>query len=77
MTKKTIKNTFLAAIAAAILCAGTVSARQLSLNVQTTTCSGFCDKKKHPCPNILGCGCVIQPGFTSGTCNFIAAKPAK
>jgi hypothetical protein len=47
----------------------------LSLNVQTT-CGGFCDKKKHPCPNILGCGCVIQPGFTSGTCAFIAAKPA-
>jgi hypothetical protein len=49
----------------------------LSLNVQTTTCSGFCDSKKHPCPNILGCGCVIQPGFTSGTCNFVAAKPGK
>jgi hypothetical protein len=46
------------------------------LNVQTTTCQGFCDTKKHPCPNILGCGCVIQPGFTSGTCSFIAAKPA-
>lgn len=61
----------------AVLGAGTLSARQLYLNVQTTTCQGFCDNKKHPCPNILGCGCVIQPGFTSGTCSFIAAKPAK
>ena len=77
MTKKTIKNTLLAAIVTAVLCAGTVSARQLSFNAQTTTCGGFCSGKKHPCPNILGCGCVIQPGFTSGTCNFIAAKPGK
>ena len=74
---KTIKNIIFTGMAAAVLCAGSVSARQLSLNVQTTTCRGFCDSKKHPCPNILGCGCVIQPGFTSGTCNFIAAKPAK
>ena len=76
MSRNFIKNIVLASIAGAVLCAGTVSARQLSLNAQTTTCSGFCDKKKHPCPNILGCGCVIQPGFTSGTCAFIAAKPA-
>jgi len=74
--KKRIQTLAVTTMAIAVLCAGTVSARQLSLAVQTTTCSGFCDKKKHPCPNILGCGCVIQPGFTSGTCNFIAAKPA-
>ena len=74
---KTIKNIVFTAMAAIVLCAGTLSARQLSLNVQTTTCSGFCDSKKHHCPNILGCGCVIQPGFTSGTCNFVAAKPGK
>ena len=74
--KKRIQAFMFAIVVIAVLSAGTVSARQLSLNVQTTTCQGFCDKKKHPCPNILGCGCVIQPGFTSGTCNFIAAKPA-
>jgi hypothetical protein len=74
MTKKTIKNTFLAAIVTAVLCVGTVSAHQLSLNVQTTTCSGFCGKKL-PCPNVLGCACVTQPGFTTGTCQLIAAKP--
>jgi hypothetical protein len=75
MSKTIIKNLFLAAMLTAVIGAGTLSAHQLSLNAQTT-CSGFCDKKKHPCPNILGCGCVIQPGFTSGTCGFIAAKPA-
>jgi hypothetical protein len=74
--KKKIKTPLFIALVVGVLGAGAVSARQLSLNVQTTTCQGFCDKKKHPCPNILGCGCVIQPGFTSGTCNFIAAKPA-
>ena len=76
MSRQTINNILLTAMMTAVLGVGTLSARQLSLNVQTTTCSGFCDKKKHPCPNILGCGCVIQPGFTSGTCAFIAGKPA-
>jgi hypothetical protein len=77
MRKRIIKSGLLATIVTAVLFAGTVSARQLSLNIQTTTCGGFCDSKKHHCPNILGCGCVIQPGFTSGTCNFIAARPGK
>jgi hypothetical protein len=78
MTKKTIKNTLLAAVVTAVLCAGTVSARQLSLNAQTTTCRGFCTKKTG-CPNILGCACVFnQPNFPdSGVCGFIAAKPGK
>ena len=76
MNKK-IKTTLFSVLVTGVLGAGSVSARQLSLNVQTTTCSGFCDSKKHHCPNILGCGCVIQPGFTSGTCNFVAAKPGK
>lgn len=74
MCKKTIKNIIFAAMAAGVLCAGTVSAHQLSQTATTTTCRGFCGKKL-PCPNVLGCGCVIQPGFTTGTCNFIAAKP--
>ncbi|HZD94121.1 MAG TPA: hypothetical protein VE133_07695 [Candidatus Sulfotelmatobacter sp.] len=74
---KTIKNTFLAAIAAAVLCAGTVSAHQLSQAVQThTTCRSFCTKKTG-CPNILGCACVFNnPGATTGICSLIAAKPA-
>jgi hypothetical protein len=72
---KKVKTTLFSALLIGVLATGSVSARQLSLNVQTSTCGSFCDSKKHPCPNILGCGCVIQPGFTSGTCNFIAAKP--
>jgi len=74
---KGFRTTLLLAMVTAALCAGTLSARQLSLTAQTTTCRGFCDKKHRPCPNVLGCGCVIQPGFTTGVCNFIAAKPAK
>jgi hypothetical protein len=73
---KNIKVSFFATLVMAVLCAGTVSARQLSLTVQTTTCRGFCSKKVG-CANILGCACVFQqPNFPdSGTCNFIAAKP--
>jgi hypothetical protein len=77
MSNKTIKNTILSAMAVAVLCAGTVSARQLSLTVQDTTCQHHFCSRTQPCPNVLGCGCVIQPGFTSGVCNFIAAKPAQ
>ncbi len=74
---KTIKNMIFTGMAAAVLCAGTVSAHQLSLNIQDTTCQHhFCSKTLR-CPNVLGCGCVIQPGFNSGVCGFIAAKPAK
>ena len=74
MKKKTIKTTLLAAMLTAVLCAGTVSARQLSLNVQDTTCQHHFCSKTQPCPNVLGCGCVLQPGFNSGVCGFIAAK---
>ena len=76
MNKK-FKNTLLAAFVTAVLCAGTLSAHQLYRPFQTT-CRGFCTHKTG-CPNILGCACVFaQPNFPdSGTCNFIAAKPAK
>jgi hypothetical protein len=76
MTKR-FKTPLLIAMLTAVLCAGTLSARQLSLTAQTTTCRGFCTQTTLHCPNILGCACVIQPGFTSGVCNFIAAKPGK
>jgi hypothetical protein len=72
---KRFKTSLLVAMVTAALGAGTLSAHQLSLTAQTNTCRGFCSKKT-PCPNVLGCGCVIQPGFTTGVCNFIAAKPA-
>ena len=75
MISRVVQNILLAICATAVLSAATVSAHQLrqTFAVQTT-CRGFCSKKL-ACPNILGCGCVIQPGFTSGVCNFIAAKP--
>ena len=72
-----IRNIIFAAIAAAVLCAGTVSARQLSLVVQDTTCQHHFCTRTSPCPNVLGCGCVFNnPNATSGVCGFIAAKPA-
>ena len=79
MGNKTIKNIILTGMAAAVLCMGTVSARQLSLNVQDTTCQHHFCSRKQPCPNVLGCGCVFnQPNFPdSGVCGFIAAKPGK
>jgi hypothetical protein len=71
------RTTLLTAMVSTVLVAGTLSARQLSLTAQNTTCRGFCNKKTLSCPSVLGCGCVIQPGFTTGVCNFIAVKPAK
>jgi hypothetical protein len=73
---KKFRIALLAAMVAATLGAGALSSHQLALTAQTNTCRGFCTKKV-PCPGVLGCGCVIQPGFTSGVCNFIAEKPAK
>lgn len=77
MSKK-LKNIILMAMTATVLCAGTVSARQLSLNVQDTTCQHhFCSKTLH-CPNVLGCGCVFNnPSATTGVCGFIAARSAQ
>lgn len=74
MNKTVVKRTFLAVIVTAVLCAGTVSARQLHQSFSTTTCRGFCGKKLS-CPSVLGCACVTQPGFTTGTCQLVAAKP--
>jgi hypothetical protein len=71
---KKIKNIIFTTLAATVLCAGTLSARQLSLNVQDTTCQHHFCTRTSPCPNVLGCGCVLQPGFDSGVCGFIAAK---
>jgi hypothetical protein len=76
MTKRFTTPLLIAMVIAALF-SGALSARQLSLRAQSTTCRGFCDKKVRRCPNVLGCGCVIQPGFTTGVCDFIAAKPAR
>jgi len=73
---RTIKNIIFTAMAATALFAGTVSAHQLSLVVQDTTCQHhFCTRTFH-CPNVLGCGCVFNsPTANSGVCGFVAAKP--
>jgi hypothetical protein len=73
MSRK-IKNIIFTTLAATVLCAGTLSARQLSLVVQDTTCQHHFCTRTTPCPNVLGCGCVLQPGFDSGVCGFVAAK---
>ena len=66
MSKKIIKNTFLAAITAAVLCAGTVSARQLQTAARPIgTCSGSCSATK-PCSG--PCLCIILEGQTVGGC---------
>ena len=72
---KKIKNIVFTAITATVLCAGTVSARQLSLVVQDTTCQHHFCTRTNPCPSVLDCGCVFNsPTATSGVCGFIAAK---
>lgn len=71
---KAIKNTFLAAMAAAVLCAGTVSARQLQTDARAlTACGGSCSIRV-PCstPN---CACAIPAGSVVGRCiTTISAK---
>ena len=62
---KTIKNAFLAAIATAVLCAGTVSARQLRKPASfLPACKGTCSANK-PCSG--ACICQIFSG-TTGAC---------
>ncbi len=70
---KAIKNTLLAAIITAVLCAGTVSARQLRSGVKgftTITCGGTCNFT-HPCATA---GCVCS--FTTPTTGFCTTKLA-
>ncbi len=69
------KNTILSAMAAAVLCAGTISARQLRQTSTVTVCNSTCTKKV-PCSNV-SCTCFIASGERIGTCILVAAKPAK
>jgi len=72
---KTVKTVLFSTLVMAVLGAGTLSARQLSLAVQDTTCNHHFCTRTTPCPNVLGCGCVFNsPTATSGVCGFIAAK---
>ena len=61
---KRIKNTFLAAMAMAVLCAGTVSARQLRTPTNLIpACRGACSTTVH-CSG--ACICEILTGTTGG-----------
>ena len=61
--KKKIQNLLLAVIAVAVLCAGTVSARQLRSNFQGSTCGGTCSLTR-PCA-VAGCVCSFTTPFTA------------
>ena len=66
---KTIKNTFLAAMATAVLCAGTISARQLKTNAQGVgVCGTTCSATVH-------CGGLCTCWIDSGTTGFCAQDP--
>jgi hypothetical protein len=63
--KRTIKGTLLAVIVTAVLCAGTVSARQVQKKSTVfPACTGTCSATKH-CGGV--CICEILSG-TSGAC---------
>ena len=64
MSKKLMKTTFLATMVAVVLCAGTVSARQLRSSAKSsTTCGGTCSLT-HPCAT-AGCVCSFTTPFTA------------
>jgi len=67
--KKTIQNLSLGVIAVAVLCAGTVSARQLRSEPRGFACSGTCSATQ-PCPNSCFCS------FTTPTTAFCTTRPA-
>ena len=67
--RKTIQNFSLSAIALAVLCAGTISARQLRSGVKGFTCGGSCSATQ-PCA--AGCFCSFTTPFTA----FCTVRPA-
>lgn len=62
---KKVKSTLLAAIVMTVLCAGTVSARQLHKSARIGVCSGRCSATQ-PCRG--ACSCVFINGATLGSC---------
>ncbi len=67
MMRTTIKNTLLAAIVTAVLCAGTVSARQLRTDSKGfAACKGSCSSVQ-PCAT--GCICAFPLESTTGFCS--------
>jgi hypothetical protein len=70
--KKKIQNLLFAVIAVAVLCVGTVSARQLRSSIQGSTCGGTCSATK-PCIS-TNTKCVCS--FTTPTTAFCTTKLA-
>jgi hypothetical protein len=67
MRKKILKSTFLAAMITAVLCAGTVSARQLRSDSKGfAACKGSCSSVQ-PCAT--GCICAFPLESTTGFCS--------
>jgi hypothetical protein len=69
MAKKGMRSTLLATIVMAVLCAGTVSARQLQSKAKSIACSGRCSATQ-PCAT--GCFCSFTTPFTA----FCTTRPA-
>lgn len=68
MSKK-IRTAIFAVLVTGVLCAGTVSARQLRQTSTVSVCNSTCSKKV-PCSN-PSCSCFIQPGDRLGTCLLV------
>jgi hypothetical protein len=68
--KKKVQTLLFAIMLTLVLSAGTLSARQLSLNFQTTTCSGTCSMTQ-PC-STSACVC----SFTTPLTGFCTKKLA-
>jgi hypothetical protein len=66
MQRRIIKSTLLATIVSAVLCAGTVSARQLRTDAKGfAACHGTCTSSTQ-CST--GCVCAFALEATTGTC---------
>lgn len=67
MRKRIIKSTLLATIVTAVLCMGTVSARQLRTDTKGfAACKGSCSSTQ-PCSS--GCICAFPLESTTGFCS--------
>jgi hypothetical protein len=69
MSGKIAKTMLYATIVMSVLCAGTVSARQLRTGPKGFACGGSCSST-HPCAN--GCFCSFTTPFTA----FCTVRPA-
>lgn len=66
MAGKSVKTTLFAVMVAAVLCVGTLSARQLRSTPRSFACGGSCSST-HPCRT--GCVCAFPLESTTGFCS--------